>query len=47
LAIDPLARGVGRLLSESGVPRRIETAFLTDADLAAYAASLRGQRSAA
>jgi S-DNA-T family DNA segregation ATPase FtsK/SpoIIIE len=49
-AIDPLARGVGWLLSETGVPRRIKTAFLTDtdiADLAAYAASLRGHRSAA
>jgi hypothetical protein len=44
------ARGVGWLLSETGVPRRIKTAFLTDADiadLAAYAASLRGHRSAA
>jgi S-DNA-T family DNA segregation ATPase FtsK/SpoIIIE len=48
--IDPLARGVGWLLSESGVPRRIKTAFLTDADiahLAAYAAELRGTRTAA
>ena len=46
----PLARGVGWLLSESGVPRRIKSAFLTDADIAdltAYAASLCGQRSAA
>jgi S-DNA-T family DNA segregation ATPase FtsK/SpoIIIE len=49
-AIDPLARGVGWLLSETGVPRRIKTAYLTDTDitdLAAYAASLRGHRSAA
>jgi S-DNA-T family DNA segregation ATPase FtsK/SpoIIIE len=48
--IDPLARGVGWLLSETGTPRRIKTAYLTDidiADLAAYAASLRGYRSAA
>jgi S-DNA-T family DNA segregation ATPase FtsK/SpoIIIE len=48
--IDPLARGVGWLLSETGVPRRIKTAFLTDADiadLAAYAAELRGHRQAA
>jgi DNA segregation ATPase FtsK/SpoIIIE, S-DNA-T family len=48
--IDPLARGVGWLLSETGVPRRIKAAYLTDtdvADLAAYAASLRGHRSAA
>jgi DNA segregation ATPase FtsK/SpoIIIE, S-DNA-T family len=42
--IDPLARGVSWLLSETGVPRRIKTAFLTDAQihhLAAYAAQLR------
>jgi len=44
--IDPLARGVAWLLSETGVPRRIKTAFLTDPDiheLAAYAAQLRGK----
>jgi len=44
--IDPLARGVGWLLSETGTPRRIKTAYLTDgqiADLAAYAAWLRGK----
>jgi S-DNA-T family DNA segregation ATPase FtsK/SpoIIIE len=49
-SIDPLARGVGWLLSETGVPRRIKAAFLTDADiahLAAYAADLRGTRQAA
>jgi hypothetical protein len=37
---------VGWLLSETGVPRRIKAAYLTDADikyLAAYAARLRGQ----
>lgn len=48
--IDPLARGVGWLLAESGVPRRIKAAYLTDTDitdLAAYAASLRGHRDAA
>jgi S-DNA-T family DNA segregation ATPase FtsK/SpoIIIE len=42
--IDPLARGVAWLLAETGVPRRIKTAFLTDSDihhLAAYAAQLR------
>jgi DNA segregation ATPase FtsK/SpoIIIE, S-DNA-T family len=42
--IDPLARGVGWLLSETGVPRRIKSAYLTDEDvahLAAYAARLR------
>jgi hypothetical protein len=45
-----LARGVAWLLSETGVPRRIKTAFLTDTDikdLAAYAASLRGTEQAA
>jgi S-DNA-T family DNA segregation ATPase FtsK/SpoIIIE len=48
--IDPLARGVGWLLSETGVPRRIKAAWLTDTDihdLAAYAASLRGHQDAA
>ena len=48
--IDPLARGVGWLLAETGVPRRIKTAYLTDADiadLAAYAAQLRGHWTAA
>jgi S-DNA-T family DNA segregation ATPase FtsK/SpoIIIE len=36
---------VGWLLSETGVPRRIKAAYLTDHDikyLAAYAARLRG-----
>ena len=49
-SIDPLARGVGWLLSETGVPRRIKAAYLTDDDvryLAAYAAQLRNQRQAA
>ena len=44
--IDPLARGVGWLLSETGVPRRIKTAYLTDDHiqyLAAYAAQLRSK----
>jgi S-DNA-T family DNA segregation ATPase FtsK/SpoIIIE len=43
-AIDPKARGVSWLLSETGVPRRIKTAYLTDDDIkhiAAYAARLR------
>jgi S-DNA-T family DNA segregation ATPase FtsK/SpoIIIE len=43
-SIDPLARGVSWLLSETGVPRRVKTAYLTDQqikDLAAYAAQLR------
>jgi S-DNA-T family DNA segregation ATPase FtsK/SpoIIIE len=42
--IDPLARGVAWLLSETGVPRRIKAAWLPDHDihhLAAYAAQLR------
>jgi S-DNA-T family DNA segregation ATPase FtsK/SpoIIIE len=47
--IDPLARGVGLLLSETGIPRRIKAAYLTDDDikyLAAYAARLRSQAAA-
>jgi S-DNA-T family DNA segregation ATPase FtsK/SpoIIIE len=43
-AIDPLARGVSWLLSETGVPRRVKAAYLTDHHikyLAAYAAQLR------
>ena len=42
--IDPLARGVGWLLSETGVPRRIKAAYLDDDTikyLARYAARLR------
>jgi S-DNA-T family DNA segregation ATPase FtsK/SpoIIIE len=48
--IDPLARGVGWLLSESGEPRRIKAAYLSDDEikhLAAYAAQLRAGRDAA
>ena len=48
--IDPLARGVGWLLSETGIPRRIKAAYLTDNDikyLAAYAADLRRKDTAA
>ena len=47
--IGPLARGVGWLLSETGVPRRIKAAYLTDDDiahLAAYAARLRSKEAA-
>jgi len=43
-SIDPMARGVGWLLSETGVPRRIKSAYLTDEDvacLANFAATLR------
>ena len=42
--IDPLARGVSWLLAETGIPRRIKTAYLTDDQikfLAAYAAFAR------
>jgi S-DNA-T family DNA segregation ATPase FtsK/SpoIIIE len=42
--IDPLARGVGWLLAEAGVPRRIKAAYLDDDTikyLARYAAQLR------
>ena len=45
--IDPLARGVGWLLSETGIPRRIKAAYLDDDTikyLAAYAARLRARR---
>ncbi len=48
--IDPRARGVGWLLSETGTPRRIKAAYLTDDDiayLASYAAQLRHQSEAA
>jgi DNA segregation ATPase FtsK/SpoIIIE, S-DNA-T family len=47
--IDPLARGVAWLLSETGVPRRIKAAWLDDETikyLAAYAARLRGKDAA-
>jgi len=43
--VDPAARGVGWLIAEGGIPRRVKSAFLSDtdaADLAAYAAKLRG-----
>ena len=42
--IDPAARGVGWLLAEGGLPRRIKAAWLSDDEiryLAAYAAQLR------
>lgn len=42
--INPAARGVSWLLSETGVPRRVKTAYLTDdhiKHLASYAAQLR------
>ena len=48
--IDPMARGVGWLLSETGIPRRIKAAYLTDDDikyLAAHAAQLRHEQEAA
>ncbi len=47
--IDPLARGVGWLLAETGVPRRIKAAYLDDDTikyLARYAARLRGKDAA-
>jgi S-DNA-T family DNA segregation ATPase FtsK/SpoIIIE len=47
--IDPLARGVGWLLSESGMPERVKAAYLTDEDiryLATWAGSLRRDRAA-
>jgi DNA segregation ATPase FtsK/SpoIIIE, S-DNA-T family len=48
--IDPAARGVGWLIAEGGIPRRIKTAFLSDEDvkaLARYAARLRRGEGAA
>lgn len=48
--IDPLARGVGWLLSETGTPRRIKAAYLDDPDiayLAGLAAELRATGQAA
>ena len=44
--VDPAARGVGWLIAEGGIPRRVKSAFLSDtdaADLAGYAAKLRGK----
>src|SRR5918993_1434247 len=44
--VDPAARGVGWLIAEGGIPRRVKSAVLSDtdaADLAAYAAKLRGK----
>jgi DNA segregation ATPase FtsK/SpoIIIE, S-DNA-T family len=43
-SIDPLARGVGWLIAEGGIPRRMKAAYLDEdqvADLAAYATRLR------
>jgi len=48
-SIDPLARGVSWLLSETGVPRRVKAAYLSDAqiaDLAGLAAQLRRKEGA-
>jgi S-DNA-T family DNA segregation ATPase FtsK/SpoIIIE len=42
--IDPLARGVGWLLAEGGIPRRVKAAYLADSDidyLAGFAAWCR------
>jgi DNA segregation ATPase FtsK/SpoIIIE, S-DNA-T family len=44
--VDPRARGVGWLIAEGGIPRRVKSAFLSDtdaADIASYAARLRGK----
>lgn len=43
-AIDPTARGVGWLIAEGGIPRRMKTAYLSDEQatrLAEHAARLR------
>jgi S-DNA-T family DNA segregation ATPase FtsK/SpoIIIE len=44
--IDPATRGVGLLLAESGVPRRLRCHHLTDADIAALVARASELRSA-
>jgi S-DNA-T family DNA segregation ATPase FtsK/SpoIIIE len=36
--VDPAARGVGLLLAEGGIPRRVKAAYLTDDQVAALAA---------
>jgi S-DNA-T family DNA segregation ATPase FtsK/SpoIIIE len=44
-SIDPATRGVGWLIAEGGIPRRLKSAFLTDdqvGELAEHAAALRG-----
>jgi S-DNA-T family DNA segregation ATPase FtsK/SpoIIIE len=44
--VDPAARGVGWLLAEGGMPRRVKSAFLSDQetkDLAAHAATMRAR----
>jgi DNA segregation ATPase FtsK/SpoIIIE, S-DNA-T family len=44
--IDPAARGVGWLIAEGGIPRRMKSAYLSDDEvsgLAAYAARLRAR----
>ena len=44
--IDPATRGVGWLIAEGGIPRRIKTGYLTDAQvsrLAERAAKLRAE----
>lgn len=49
-SIDPLARGVSWLLSETGVPRRVKAAYMSDdeaKDLAAFAVGLRRHQDAA
>jgi DNA segregation ATPase FtsK/SpoIIIE, S-DNA-T family len=35
--IDPMARGVGWLLAEGGIPQRVKAAYLSDQDVAALA----------
>ncbi len=44
-AIDPAARGVGWLLAEGGIPRRVKSAYLSDADVARLAAHAALRRS--
>ncbi len=43
--IDPAARGVGWLLAEGGIPRRVKSAYLSDPDVARLAAHAALRRS--
>jgi S-DNA-T family DNA segregation ATPase FtsK/SpoIIIE len=45
--IDPAARGVGWLIAEGGIPRRMRAAFLTDDQVRELAAVAARRRAAA
>ena len=44
--VDPAARGVGWLIAEGGIPRRIKAAFLSDEQVMALAAEAARLRAA-